>query len=83
MTKVQSYLNLTLSSQVGHDMILILIFEKSYFFRCELLKQDILDGTGVGSCHNYPSSSWTDHLPLLGGKLSFFNFTLFIDTRLV
>ncbi|VIO98523.1 Uncharacterized protein BM_BM3698 [Brugia malayi] len=31
-------------------------------------KCDILDGgTGVGNCCNYPSSSWTDHLPLLGG----------------
>ncbi|CAG9539957.1 unnamed protein product [Cercopithifilaria johnstoni] len=33
----------------------------------ELLKPNIFDGTGVGNCHNYPSSSWTDHLPLLGG----------------
>ncbi|EFO19517.1 hypothetical protein LOAG_08977 [Loa loa] len=36
-------------------------------FKCELLKPDILDGTGVGNCHSCPSSSWTDHLPLLGG----------------
>ncbi|KAM3717137.1 Homeobox protein vnd [Dirofilaria immitis] len=35
--------------------------------KCELLKSDILDGTGISNCHNYSSSSWTDHLPLLGG----------------
>ncbi|KAL3985485.1 Homeobox domain family protein [Acanthocheilonema viteae] len=35
--------------------------------KCELLKPNIFDSTGVGNCHNYPSSSWTDHLPLLGG----------------
>uniref|UniRef100_A0A0R3S6G6 Homeobox domain-containing protein n=1 Tax=Elaeophora elaphi TaxID=1147741 RepID=A0A0R3S6G6_9BILA len=34
--------------------------------RCELFKPDIFDGAGVGNCHNYASSSWTDHLPLLG-----------------
>ncbi|VDK71815.1 unnamed protein product, partial [Litomosoides sigmodontis] len=33
----------------------------------ELLKPNVFDGTGVGNCCNYPSSSWTDHLPLLGG----------------
>ncbi|VDO26374.1 unnamed protein product [Onchocerca flexuosa] len=35
--------------------------------KCELLKPDILDATGINNCHNYPTSSWTDHLPLLGG----------------